>query len=375
MLFRDLKTQYQRLKPEIDAAVQSVLNRADFIFGEPVSELEDTLAAYVGRKYCITCANGTDALQLALMAMDVGAGDAVFVPDFTYIASAGAASILGASVIPVDIDARTFNISPQALESAVLRVLAENKCRPRVILAVDLFGLPAEYDVLEPIAEKYGMEILEDGAQAFGGSIRGKRVCSFGSISTTSFFPAKPLGCYGDGGAIFTDDETVNVRLRSLRAQGRSAADKYDHLEIGMNSRLDTLQAAILLPKFKAFTEYELCAVNRAAQWYTERLKNAVVTPCIPNGYTSAWAQYTIMLRDSETRCAVQAALKAQGIPSMIYYPRGVHRQKAYADLQMADTLYPNTLHAAETVLSLPIHPYLKETEADEVSEVIIRCL
>lgn len=373
--FRDLKTQYQRLKPEIDAAIQSVLNRADFILGEPVTELEDKLAAYVGRKHCISCANGTDALQLALMAMDVGAGDAVFIPDFTYIASAGAASILGATVIPVDIDARTFNISPQALEAAVVRVVAENKLTPKVILTVDLFGLPADYDALIPIAEKYGMEILEDGAQGFGGSIRGKQACSFGTISTTSFFPAKPLGCYGDGGAIFTDDDTVNVRLRSLRAQGRSETDKYVHLEIGMNSRLDTLQAAVLLPKFKAFTEYELCAVNRAAQWYTERLKDVVVAPHIPNGYTSAWAQYTVMLRDSETRGRVQTALKAQGIPTMIYYPHGIHQQKAYAELHISDAWYPNTLHAVETVLSLPIHPYLEEAQADNVSQVIIDCL
>lgn len=375
MQFRDLKTQYQRLKPEIDAAIQSVLHRADFILGEPVTELENALAAYVGRKYCVTCANGTDALQLALTAMHVGAGDAVFVPDFTYIASAGAVSVLGAAVIPVDIDARTFNISPQALESAVLRVLADNKLKPKVILAVDLFGLPADYDALVPIAEKYGMEILEDGAQGFGGSIRGKRACSFGNISTTSFFPAKPLGCYGDGGAIFTDDGAVNARLRSLRAQGRSETDKYDHLEVGVNSRLDTLQAAILLPKFRAFTEYELCVVHQAAQWYTERLKDTVTTPHIPSGYTSAWAQYTIKLRDSETRSAVQTALKAQGIPSMIYYPRGIHQQKAYADLQVTDAWYPNTLHAAETVLSLPIHPYLEQAQADKISEVIKSCL
>ena len=373
--FRDLKTQYQRLKPNIDAAIQSVLHQADFILGEPVTELENTLAAYVGRKYCVSCANGTDALQLALTAMHVGAGDAVFVPNFTYIASAGAASLCGAAVIPVDVDARTFNISPQALESAVLHVLSEKRRKPKVILAVDLFGLPADYDALVPIAEKYGMEILEDGAQGFGGSIRGKRACSFGKISTTSFFPAKPLGCYGDGGAIFTDDDAVNTRLRSLRAQGRSETDKYDHLEVGVNSRLDTLQAAILLPKFQAFTEYELSAVNQAAQRYTERLKDAVVTPYIPNGYTSAWAQYTIMLRDSETRGAVQTALKAQGIPSMIYYPRGIHQQKAYAYLQVTDAWYPNTLHAAETVLSLPIHPYLEQAQADKISEVIKSCL
>ena len=372
MQFRDLKAQYQALKPEIDKGIQSVLDSSGFILGKPVAELEERLAAYVGRKHCVSCANGTDALQLSLMAMDIGNGDAVFTSDFTYFASAGTSSILGATAVLVDIDERTFNISPSALETAIQRVIAEGKLTPKVIVPVDLFGQPADYTQIIPIAEKYGLKVLEDGAQGFGGSIHGKIACSFGDISTTSFFPAKPLGCYGDGGAIFLDDDVLDQRLRSLRAQGKSPTDKYDNREIGINSRLDTLQAAILLPKFKAFVEYELNAVNQAAKWYTERLADKVITPLVPDGFYSSWAQYTIMLNGSETRNRVQSALKDSGIPSMIYYPRGLHQQKAYETMNLPDEWYPNTLRATQTVLSLPMHPYLKEDDVDSIAKVII---
>lgn len=372
MQFRDLKAQYQTLKPEIDKGIQSVLDSSGFILGKPVAELEERLAAYVGRKHCVSCANGTDALQLSLMAMDIGEGDAVFTSDFTYFASAGTSSILGATAVLVDIDERTFNISPEALEATIQKVLAEGKLTPKVIVPVDLFGQPADYDRIIPIAEKYGLKILEDGAQGFGGSIRGKLACSFGDISTTSFFPAKPLGCYGDGGAIFLDDDELDQRLRSLRAQGKSPTDKYDNREIGINSRLDTLQAAILLPKFKAFVEYELNAVNQAADWYTERLVDKVITPLVPKGFYSSWAQYTIMLNDSEARNRVQSTLKNNDIPSIIYYPRGLHQQKAYEAMNLTDEWYPNTLRATQTVLSLPMHPYLKEEDVDRIAKVII---
>ena len=372
MQFRDLKAQYQALKPEIDKGIQSVLDSSGFILGKPVAELEERLAAYVGRKHCVSCANGTDALQLSLMAMDIGNGDAVFTSDFTYFASAGTSSILGATAVIVDIDERTFNISPSALETAIQRVIAEGKLTPKVIVPVDLFGQPADYTQIIPIAEKYGLKILEDGAQGFGGNIHGKIACSFGDISTTSFFPAKPLGCYGDGGAIFLDDDVLDQRLRSLRAQGKSPTDKYDNREIGINSRLDTLQAAILLPKFKAFVEYELNAVNQAAKWYTERLADKVITPLVPDGFYSSWAQYTIMLNGNETRNRVQSALKDSGIPSMIYYPRGLHQQKAYETMNLPDEWYPNTLRATQTVLSLPMHPYLKEDDVDSIAKVII---
>ena len=373
MQFRDLKAQYRALKQEIDAGIQEVIDSSAFILGKPVAELENRLAEYVGRKHCVGCANGTDALQLSLMIWGIGPGDAVFTSDFTYFASAGTASILGATPVLVDIDLNTFNMSPEALEEQIQRVLKEGKLHPKVIVPVDLFGQPADYDRILPIAEKYGLKVLEDGAQGFGGNIWGKRACSFGDLSTTSFFPAKPLGCYGDGGAVFTDDDETDARLRSLRAQGKSPADKYDNREIGMNSRLDTLQAAILLPKLKAFQETELDAVNRIADLYTERLKNRFITPSVPEGFCSSWAQYTILLENKEERDAAQQRLKEQGIPSMIYYPRGLHQQEAYRWMNLPDDWYPNTMEAIRRVLSLPMHPYLTEEEIDRVTSVLLQ--
>lgn len=372
MQFRDLKKQYEVLKPEIDAGIQEVINSTSFILGKPVTELENKLAEYVGRKHCIACANGTDALQLALMAWNVGPGDAVFTSDFTYFASAGSASILGATPVLVDIDLATFNMSPVALEAAIQRVFEEGKLKPKVVVPVDLFGQPADYTKILPIARKYGLRVLEDGAQGFGGNIRGAMACSFGDMSTTSFFPAKPLGCYGDGGAIFTDDDEEDARLRSLRAQGKSPVDKYDNREIGMNSRLDTLQAAILLPKFKAFVEQELDGVNRAAAWYTERLKDKYVTPVVLDGFYSSWAQYTILMDSREERDAMQAHLKEKGIPSMVYYPRGLHQQEAYKWMNLSDELFINTIEATNRVLSLPMHPYLTEEDIDTVTKALL---
>lgn len=371
MQFRDLHRQYLELKEEIDGGIQAVLNSSGFILGKQVTQLEEKLAAYVGRKHCVSCGNGTDALQLSLMAMDIGPGDAVFTSDFTYFASAGCASVLGATPVLVDIDLATFNLSPDALEERIEHTFEEGKLTPKVIIPVDLFGLPADHARMEAIAEKYGLKILEDGAQGFGGNIRGKRACSFGDISITSFFPAKPLGCYGDGGAIFTDDEAVAERLRSLRAQGKSPTDKYDNREIGINSRLDTLQAAILLPKLKAFETYELEAVNRAAGWYGEKLKDVVVVPTVPEGFYSSWAQYTILCSNEKERAEIQAALKEKEIPSMIYYPRGLHQQEAYSAMQLPDSWYPNTIEATKRVLSLPMHPYLEEEETEEIARII----
>ena len=372
MQFRDLKAQYWALKPEIDEGIQAVIDSSAFILGKPVTELENKLAEYVGRKHCVACGNGTDALQLALMIWGIGSGDAVFTSDFTYFASAGTSSILGATPILVDIDINTFNMSPEALESQIKRVLDEGKLTPKVIIPVDLFGQPADYDKILPIAEKYGLKVLEDGAQGFGGNIRGKLACSFGDISTTSFFPAKPLGCYGDGGAVFTDDDEINARLRSLRAQGKSPVDKYDNREIGINSRLDTLQAAILLPKFKAFVEHEIDDVNRVADWYNEKLKDKFVTPTVLPGFLSSWAQYTVLLKDKESRDVIQAKLKDQGIPSMIYYPRGLHQQEAYKWMELKDNMYPNTVEATKRCLSLPMHPYLSEEDVDRICKVML---
>ena len=372
MQFRDLKAQYKALKTQIDSEIKEVLESGAFILGQKVTELEGRLAEYVGRKHCVGCANGTDALQLALMIWGVGPGDAVFVTDFTYFATAGTSSILGATPIFVDIELDTFNMCPKSLEKAIKRVIEEGKLKPKAIVPVDLFGLPANYPEIEAIALKYGLKVLEDGAQGFGGEINGKRACSFGDISTTSFFPAKPLGCYGDGGAIFTDDDEVDLRLRSLRAQGKSPVDKYDNREIGMNSRLDTVQAAILLPKLKAFVDYELEAVNKVAKWYTDRLSNKYVVPTVPEGYYSSWAQYTLLLDSTEQRTELQQRLKEQGIPSMVYYPRGMHQQEAYKWMNISDELFPNTTLATQRVLSLPMHPYLTEEDVDTVAKVLL---
>lgn len=372
MQFRDLGAQYRALKADIDQGIQSVIESTSFILGAPVTELENKLAEYVGRKYCVSCGNGTDALQMSLMTWGIGPGDAVFTADFTYFASAGTTSILGGTPVLVDIDLDTFNMSPEALEASIQKVIAEGKLRPKAIVPVDLFGLPADYTRILPIAKKYGLKVLEDAAQGFGGKLNGKLACSFGDLSATSFFPAKPLGCYGDGGAVFTDDPEVDARLRSLRAQGKSPTDKYDNREIGINSRLDTLQAAILLPKFKAFVEYELEAVNRVAGWYTERLKERFKTPVIPAGFYSSWAQYTILLNSKEERDAMQKHLKNAGIPSMVYYPRGLHQQAAYQWMNLTDARYPNTVEATKRVLSLPMHPYLAEDAVDAIAKVLL---
>ncbi len=363
MQFRDLGRQYENLKSEIDAGIQTVIRSSGFILGSAVTELEEKLATYVGRKHCIGVANGTEALQLSLMAMDVGPGDAVFTSDFTYFASAGCASIIGATPILVDIDLKTFNMDPTALERQIDRVVKGGKLRPKVIIPVDLFGLPANFPDIEKIAAKYGLKILEDAAQGFGGRIEGELACSFGDMSATSFFPAKPLGCYGDGGAIFTDDDEIDARLRSLRASGKSPTDKYDNREVGLNSRLDTLQAAILLPKLKAFVDYELEAVNVAAERYSAALKSRILTPVVPHDFYSSWAQYTILLDNPEQRKIVQARLREKSIPSMIYYPRGLHQQAAYRNYKLMDEDYPNTVEATKRVLSLPIHPYITEEE------------
>ena len=361
MEFRDLKAQYLALQEKIDANIKEVLLEGQFIFGRQVGELEEKLAEYVGVEHCISCANGTDALLLVLLAWGIGPGDAVFTTDFTFVASASVASVRGATPVLVDIDPQTFNICPDALETAIERTLREGKLTPKVIIPVDLFGLPADYPRIEEIAKKYNLLILEDGAQGFGGNINGKRVCSDWDAATTSFFPAKPLGCYGDGGAIFTNNDELANTLRSIRAQGRSLEDKYDNRAVGVNSRLDTLQAAILLPKLEAFIEYELEAVNKVAEFYTEQLSGVVQTPFIPDGYYSSWAQYTITLENKEQRDSLQRHLKEQGIPSMVYYPRPLHTQTVFANLGQDPSLFPNSRKAAETVLSLPMHPYLSE--------------
>lgn len=374
MQFRDLQKQYQVLKPQMDAAVGKVLTDANFISGAQVKALEKKLAEYVGVKHCITCANGTDALKLAEMACGIGKGHAVFVPDFTFFSTAETVADLGATNIFVDVDMDTFNICPQALEAAIEKVIAEGRLEPKAIVAVDLFGQPADYTAISAIAEKYGLVLIEDGAQGFGGRIGERMACSFGHIATTSFFPAKPLGCYGDGGAVFTNDDDAAALIRSLCIHGKSGEDKYNNIRIGMNSRLDTLQAAVLEVKLDAFAGKELEAVNRAAGWYNARLSGAVKTPVVLPGFYSSWAQYTIQLPDDGSRDALQQALKAQGIPTMIYYPRGMHQQGAFADLPYA-LQCPNTEKLCRTVLALPMHPYLEEGDVEAICKAVLENL
>lgn len=370
MEFRDLKRQYSILKDDIDAAVSRVMNNADFISGSEVWELENQLAQYVGVKHCITCGNGTDALVLALKAWNIGEKDAVFVPDFTFFASGEAPAACSAVPVFVDVQRDTFNISPQALEEAIELVISKTDLRPKAVVAVDLFGQPADYAELRKIADKYGLFILEDGAQGFGGKIGNRRSCSFGDIGTTSFFPAKPLGCYGDGGAVFTDNDEWADLIRSYCVHGKGE-DKYDNVRIGTNSRLDTIQAAVLLAKFRHFCENELELVNQAADLYTSLLKNCVVTPVVHEGMYSSWAQYTIVCKDLTSRNTLQQRLKGNGIPSLIYYKKAMHEQKAFDGKCVMPGKYENTMYLKDRVLSLPMHPYMDRAEIEKIAEMI----
>lgn len=369
MQFRDLKKQYEVLKPEMDKAILDTIASAGFIGGPKVKALEEALAAYCGVKHCVTCGNGTDALQLMLQAWGIGPGDAVFVPDFTFFASGEVVSFVGATPVFYDVDLQTFNADVTSLKQAIEAVEAEGKLKLKAVITVDLFGLPANYPEIEALAHAHGMKVLEDAAQGFGGEIHGKRACSFGDGACTSFFPAKPLGCYGDGGAIFTDDDEVAALLRSLCVHGKGSY-KYDNVRIGVNSRLDAVQAAVLDVKLKAFADYELAAVNQAAAWYDAALEGVVKTPVIPEGFMSSWAQYTIQLPSREVRDGLQEALKAQGIPTMVYYPKPMHTQTAFAEVK-AYVDCPNTDALSSTVLSLPMHPYLDEETVQTIADAV----
>lgn len=376
MEFRDLKKQYQVLKNEIDAKVQSVFAASHYISGAEVAELEKRLADYVGVKHCITCANGTDALTLALKAWGIEKGDAVFVPDFTFFSSGECPAGEGATCVFVDVDEHTYNIDAKRLEEAILRVRQEGIYTPKVVVAVDLFGLPADYDAIKPICEKYGLLLLEDGAQGFGGSLNGRRACSFGDISTTSFFPAKPLGCYGDGGAVFTDNDDWAALIRSYAVHGKSGDDKYNNVRLGLNSRLDTVQAAILHVKLNAFKEYEIADINKAAAFYNEEFRRAglaerLVLPETPVGFASSWAQYTVQIPAGTDRTAFQEHLKSKGIPSMVYYMKPMHTQGAFSGTDSARADCPVTERLCKSVLSLPLHPYMDTKEVSFVVQKI----
>lgn len=371
MEFRDLREQYLQNKKAIDIAIENVLLNSHFIGGEPVNQLEERLSDYVGVKHCITCANGTDALQLALMAWGIGAGDAVFVPDFTFFSTAEVIPWVGATPVFIDVEADTFNISARSLEEAILNVLKEGRLTPKVVIAVDLFGQPADFLQIRKIAKKYNLLVLEDGAQGFGGRIGDQAACSFGDISTTSFFPAKPLGCYGDGGAVFTDNDEWAELIRSYKVHGKGT-NKYDNVRIGLNSRLDTIQAAILLAKLDRFINWELDEVNRVADTYRGCLDKVVKVPLVLENFTSSWAQYTILLADHNDREMIKEGMQNKNIPVMVYYPKGIHEQAAmreYADLYGK---CPVTEKIGKCCLSLPMHPYLSADEVEQISNYII---
>lgn len=354
MEFIDLKAQYRAIETDVNTRIQRVLQHGCFIMGPEVAELEERLANYVGSKHCISCANGTDALVLSLMGLGIGQGDLVFCPTFTYFATAEAVATVGATPVFVDCEERGFNICPIDLEKRIVSALRQGSTVRMAVIAVDLFGLPADYPSLSLIAKEYGVAVIEDAAQGFGGAIGAKKAGSFGDIATTSFFPAKPLGCYGDGGAVFTDDDNLAEIIRSLRIHGKGK-DKYDNVRIGMNSRLDTLQAAILLAKLDIF-DVELDSRNRAAAQYTRRYRGEFGTPSVPKFFYSSWAQYTIITEDRES--AIKK-FSAEKIPTAVYYSRCLHLQTAFKYLKYETGEFPIAERLSETVLSLPMHGYL----------------
>lgn len=364
MQFIDLAAQQARIAPRLAEAMRQVLAEGRYIGGPQVAELEQRLAAYVGRRFCIACASGTDALILPLLAMGVGPGDAVFVPDFTFFATAEAVAAVGAVPVFVDVRPDTYNMDPDDLRRKIEAVRAAGDLTPRAVIPVDLFGQPADYTALLPLAAQYGLRVIEDAAQGFGGTWQGRKACAFGDVSATSFFPAKPLGCYGDGGAMFTDDPALDALLRSLRVHGSDPADKYNNLRVGRNSRLDTLQAAVLLCKLEVFND-ELAARHAAAARYDQLLGPLAGIPAVAPGATSSYAQYTLRLPQPARRPAVIAALREQGVPAMVYYPRPLHAQTAFAGAPDYGPC-PAAEAAAAAVLSVPMHPYL--TPADQTA-------
>lgn len=375
MQFIDLKAQYQALKTEIDANIQSVLDSAQFIGGSYVKELEEKLAAFTGRKHCVTCANGTDALQLAFMALDIGERDAVFCPDMTFISSTEPANMFGAASVFCDIRPDTYCLDPESLERQIQAVLEAGVFTPKAVVAVDILGNPCDYDAIVPICEKYGLALIEDAAQSFGASYKGKRACSFGRVATTSFFPAKPLGCYGDGGAIFTDDDGLDKLFRSLCVHGKGPGGKYDNIRVGVNSRLDNLQAAVLLPKLKALGDYELDARQTVSGRYNAAFAGKLVTPFVAQGAVSAWAQYALLARDTAQRDRIVAHLTEKGIPNMIYYPKPQHALPVFQNEPRYGEEYKNANDYCARTFSLPMHPYLTEAEQDEVIAAVLEAL
>jgi dTDP-4-amino-4,6-dideoxygalactose transaminase len=365
--FIDLQAQRRRLGAPLNEAILKAVSDGKWILGPQVTELENLLSEFAGVKHTITCANGTDALMIVLRAWDVGPGDAVFVPAFTFAASAEVVALVGASPVFVDVLEDTYNIDPASLEAAVAMVKREGKLNPRIVMPVDLFGQPADYEKIEAICTREKLLLLCDSAQGFGGRLNGRVAGSIGDAATTSFFPAKPLGCYGDGGACFTNDDNLAMLLRSIRVHGQGS-DKYENVRIGVNSRLDTIQAAILLEKLKIFPE-EIEIREKVAQRYNRKLgvSNGIRVPHVIDGAQSTWAQYTIQVPD---RAKLAAALKDKGIPTAVYYPIPLSQQRGYKHFPSGPI--PVSEKLSKTVISLPMHPYMDEATQDRIIAAIL---
>jgi dTDP-4-amino-4,6-dideoxygalactose transaminase len=369
--FIDVAAQRRRLGAKIDEAVARVLTHCQFVLGPEVRALEAELAAFCGARHAITCASGTDALALVLMAKGVGPGDAVICPSFTFCATAEVVVLLGATPVFADVDAATFNIAPASIERAIATAKRAGLV-PKAVIPVDLFGLPADFDAIAPMARAVGLFVLDDAAQAFGATYKGRRLGTLADATATSFFPAKPLGCYGDGGAVFTDDDGLAEVVTSLRVHGQGS-DRYDNIRIGLTARLDTIQAAVLLEKLKIFPD-EIAARNIAAQRYNAALAEVAIVPKVPGGSASVWAQYTIRLAPGQ-RDALAAALKAVGVPTAIYYPKPLHRQQAYRHFPCAEGGLPVSDRLADEVISLPMHAYLDPATQDRIIDAVRQAL
>ena len=368
MDFIDLKTQQSKIKNKIDKRIKSVLEHGKYIMGPEVLELEEKLAAYVGMEYCLSCSSGTDALLIPLIANGIGHGDAVITTPFTYIATAEVIALLGAEPVFVDIYESTYNLNPDGIESAI-KYAKQKGLNPKAIITVDLFGLPARYRIINEIAKKYNLLIIEDAAQGFGGAIREQKAGSFGDIASTSFFPAKPLGCYGDGGAIFTNDGELAKIMKSIRVHG-SGSDKYENIRVGINGRLDTIQAAILLEKLSIFND-ELVLRNKVADYYKNNINSRLTKPFIPDGYMSSWAQYSLLANSESERGEIMSILSNANIPSNIYYKLPLHLQTVFKELGYKDGDFPVSEKISMQIFSIPMHPYLSEEKQNRIIETL----
>jgi dTDP-4-amino-4,6-dideoxygalactose transaminase len=385
MEFIDLISQQKRIRDKIDRGIETVLNHGQYIMGPEITALEVELARYVGIKHAISCASGTDALLMALMTRGIGPGDAVLTTPFTFIATAEVISLLGATPVYVDIDPETYNLDADQLERCISALRGRDAglhplprleglkgLTPKAVIAVDLFGLPANYSRLDGIAKREGLYLIEDAAQSFGGELNGVKACAFGDIACTSFFPAKPLGCYGDGGMCFCSDDNLAEIMRSIRLHGKGN-HKYENIRIGINGRLDTIQAAILLAKFSLFEE-EIMLRQAVAERYTKRISHcrSLVTPHVPDGYRSVWAQYSLLAFDEARRDAIMRKLQVAGIPTVIYYPRPLHLQAAFSFLGYRAGDFPVSEECARRIFSLPMHPYLRHEDQDRIVAVLL---